>query len=59
LRLPRFGGFFKWQRLASEADKSEAGEVGHLRTVGPPQEVPFLRVRLTDARTWWRPPPTA
>ena len=47
LALPR-------QRLASEAAKSEAGDVGHLRTVGRPEEDPFLVVRLTDARTWWR-----
>jgi hypothetical protein len=47
------------QRLASEASKSEAGDVGHLRTVGRQEEDPHSVVRLTDARTWWWPPPTA
>jgi hypothetical protein len=47
------------QLLASEAAKSEAGDVGHLRAVGRPEKDPILVARLTDARTWWRPSPTA
>jgi hypothetical protein len=35
LALPR-------QRLASEAAKSEVGDVGHLRTVGGPEEGPIF-----------------
>ena len=30
------------------------GDAGRLRTVGRPEEDPFLVVRPTDARTWWR-----
>jgi hypothetical protein len=47
------------QRLASEADKSEAGDVGHLRTVGRPDEGPFWVVRLADDEHSGGPPSTA